>query len=47
MAKKNFTIRLSDKRLEKLRKVAKAKDKSMTSLIEDWIDRLSAPVDCD
>jgi len=41
--KKNFTIRLSQQRLDKLRKVAKDRDKTMTSLIEDWIDRLPVP----
>ena len=40
MKKKQFSIRLSIKRIEKLRLYAKQKDKTMTQLIEDWIDRL-------
>jgi len=31
---------MSDKRLEKLRRVAHQRDKTMTQLIEEWIDRL-------
>ena len=40
MRKKQFIIRLSIKRIDKLRLYAKQKDKTMTQLIEDWIDRL-------
>ena len=40
MNKKIFSIRLSYRRLEKLRLYAAQKDKTMTQLIEDWIDRL-------
>lgn len=40
MRKKQFSIRLSIQRIEKLRLYAKQKDKTMTQLIEDWIDRL-------
>ena len=40
MNKKQFGIRLSIQRIEKLRLYAKQKDKTMTQLIEDWIDRL-------
>ncbi len=40
MRKKQFSIRLSLKRIEKLRLYAKQKDKTMTQLIEEWIDRL-------
>lgn len=38
--KKNFTIRLSEQRLEKLKRAATERDKTMTAMIEDWIDRL-------
>ncbi|NMG60779.1 ribbon-helix-helix protein, CopG family [Geitlerinema sp. P-1104] len=41
--KKNFTIRLTESRLEKLRKLSKEREKSMTAMIEDWIDRLPPP----
>lgn len=39
--KKNFTVRLSEKRLMKLKKAAKERDKTMTALIEEWIDKLT------
>jgi hypothetical protein len=41
--KKNFTIRLTESRLIKLRKLSKEREKSMTAMIEDWIDRLPSP----
>ncbi len=41
--KKNFTVRLSEKRLEKLREIAKEREKTVTAMIEDWIDRLPVP----
>ena len=40
MNKKKFSVRLSIKRIEKLRLYAQQKDKTMTQLIEEWIDRL-------
>jgi predicted transcriptional regulator len=40
MVKKNFTIRLSDKRLAKLRLYAQQKDKTMTQVLEECIDKL-------
>lgn len=40
MIKKPFSVRLSDSRIEKLRRIAEQRDKTMTQLIEDWIDRL-------
>jgi hypothetical protein len=43
--KKNFTIRLTESRLEKLRKLSREKEKSITAMIEDWIDRLPSPKD--
>ncbi|WP_107668035.1 hypothetical protein [Cyanothece sp. BG0011] len=36
----NFTIRLSDKRLAKLRLYAQQKDKTMTQVLEECIDKL-------
>ncbi|MDJ0714144.1 MAG: hypothetical protein QNJ54_07975 [Prochloraceae cyanobacterium] len=45
MSKKIFSIRLSPRRLEKLRLYAAQKDKTMTQLIEDWIDRLKLEED--
>lgn len=38
--KARLSIRVELKRLEKLRRVAKQKRKTMTQLIQDWIDRL-------
>jgi hypothetical protein len=38
--KERLSIRVDSERLEKLRRVAKQKRKTMTQLIEDWIDRL-------
>ncbi|WP_016952031.1 DUF6364 family protein [Anabaena sp. PCC 7108] len=38
--KERLSIRVDPQRLEKLRRVAKQKHKTMTQLIEDWIDRL-------
>jgi hypothetical protein len=40
MKPKRLNIRLSENRYEKLKKHAKSKEKEMTQLIEDWIDRL-------
>ncbi len=35
-----MSVRLSLKRIEKLKLYAQQKDKTMTQLIEEWIDRL-------
>ncbi len=43
--KERLSVRVDSERLEKLRRVAKQKRKTMTQLIEDWIDRLSDPGD--
>ncbi len=40
MKAEKFTIRLNLKRLNKLRLYAAQKEKTMTQLVEDWIDRL-------
>lgn len=40
MTKKRLSIRVSSSRLEKLRRIAAERDKTMTQLIEDWIDKL-------
>lgn len=45
--KKGFNIRVEIGRLEKLRAVAAEKKKTMTQLVEDWIDRLPNPVKAD
>ena len=45
MDKERLSLRIEKKRLEKLRKYAKQKKKSMTRLIEDWIDRLKLEED--
>jgi uncharacterized protein (DUF1778 family) len=41
--KKTLNIRVEESRLQKLRQVAKVRKKTMTQLIEDWIDRLPTP----
>ncbi|MCC5599247.1 DUF6364 family protein [Nostoc favosum] len=38
--KERLSIRVDTERLEKLRRIAKQKRKTMTQLVEDWIDRL-------
>jgi hypothetical protein len=38
--KKQFGVRLSEVRIEKLKRVAKQRDTTATHLIELWIDRL-------
>lgn len=38
-----LNIRLSTKRLDKLREFAEARDKTITSIVEDWIDELKIP----
>jgi hypothetical protein len=43
MKTKGLHIRISERRLNKLRVYAENKEKTMTQLIEDWIDRLSLP----
>ena len=40
MNKENFTIRLSLKRKNKLKLYAQQKDKTMTQVIEEMIDKL-------
>jgi hypothetical protein len=41
MKTKNLNIRLSDKRLNKLKTIAVAREKTVTQMVEEWIDRLS------
>ncbi|MCP2727120.1 hypothetical protein [Limnofasciculus baicalensis] len=43
MKTKNLNIRLSDKRLNKLRVIAAEREKTITQMVEEWIDRLSSP----
>lgn len=45
MVKKVFTIKLSDKRKEKLRLYADQQDKTMTQVIEEMIDKLKIQKD--
>ncbi|MFB2980960.1 hypothetical protein [Microseira sp. BLCC-F43] len=40
MKDKNLHIRLSAKRLDKLRQYAESREKTITQLVEDWIDTL-------
>ena len=41
--KEVLNIRVEAGRLQKLRDVAKERKKTMTQLVEDWIDRLPVP----
>ncbi|MDJ0620763.1 MAG: hypothetical protein QNJ63_29180 [Calothrix sp. MO_192.B10] len=43
MAKKGLNLRISERPLNKLRLYAPNKEKTMTQLVEDWIDRLPNP----
>jgi hypothetical protein len=45
--KERLSLRIEVSRLEKLRLVAEERKKTMTQLIEDWIDRLPNPVEKD
>jgi hypothetical protein len=40
MIKERLSLRITKSRLEKLRKYAESKEKTMTQLVEDWIDSL-------
>ena len=40
MTRERLSVRIALSRLEKLRRVAKSREKTMTQLIEDWIDKL-------
>jgi hypothetical protein len=40
MTRERLSIRIAVSRLEKLRRIAKQKEKTMTQLIEGWIDKL-------
>jgi hypothetical protein len=41
MKKKGLNLRITERRLNKLRLYAASKEKTMTQLVEDWIDRLA------
>lgn len=43
MKAKTVQVRLSDKRYDKLKAVAKIRERTVTQLVEDWIDRLPDP----
>jgi len=40
MNKERLSLRRTPSRLEKLRRIANEREKTMTQLIEDWIDKL-------
>ena len=40
MKESRLNIRVSQSRLEKLRRIAEQRGKTMTQLVEDWIDKL-------
>jgi hypothetical protein len=41
MNKKGLNLRITERRLNKLRLYAASKEKTMTQLVEGWIDRLA------
>jgi transcriptional regulator of NAD metabolism len=43
MPKKDIHVKVSEKRQAKLKAYAQIKEKTITQLIEDWIDRLPVP----
>jgi len=45
--KERLSLRIEMSRLEKLRAVASDRRKTMTQLVEDWIDRLPSPKSTD
>jgi hypothetical protein len=40
MKEKRLNIRVSETRLGKLKRIAKQKEKTITQMVEEWIDRL-------
>jgi hypothetical protein len=40
MHEERLSLRISSHRLEKLRCIAESREKTMTQMIEDWIDKL-------
>ena len=43
MKNQHLHVRTSDRRMEKLKAYAESKEKTVTQLVEDWIDRLPQP----
>ncbi len=43
MVRKGLNLRIAESRLNKLRLYALKREKTMTQLVEDWIDRLPNP----
>ncbi|MBG1265877.1 hypothetical protein F8S12_05305 [Nostoc sp. WHI] len=43
MKERSIRVRLSQKRNDKLKAYAISKEKTVTQLVEDWIDRLPSP----
>jgi len=43
MKTKYLHVRVTDKRLEKLRTIAMLREKTLTSMVEDWIDQMPKP----
>ncbi|MEB3181425.1 MAG: DUF6364 family protein [Nostocaceae cyanobacterium] len=40
MKNTRLNVRMSERRLNKLRQYAASKDKTVTQIVEDWVDRL-------
>jgi uncharacterized protein (DUF1778 family) len=40
MKDSRLNIRISESRLKKLRRIAEQKEKTMTQMVEEWIDKL-------
>jgi hypothetical protein len=45
--KEQLNVRVTPKRLAKLKAIALEREKTVTALVEDWIDRLPVPEKCD
>lgn len=43
MKNQNLHVRISERRMQKLKTYAEHKEKTVTQLVEDWIDRLPLP----
>jgi predicted DNA binding CopG/RHH family protein len=44
MKNKTLNLRISEKRLQKLKQVAASREKTMTQMVEEWIDLLVANI---
>lgn len=43
LVKKNLHVKVEESRMDKLRKLAEYKKKTITAVIEDWLDTVDLP----